>query len=53
MVSKKSRSEIRVKSIPDYVIALQVLQRDRVWLFSEVIIICMLRLLTTQSAILW
>ena len=26
---------------------MQVLQRDRVWLFSEVIIICMLRLLTT------
>ena len=52
-VVRNQEAKFALKSIPDYVIALQVLQRDRVWLFSEVIIICMLRLLTTQSAILW
>ena len=52
-VGQYAAAKFALKSIPDYVIALQVLQRDRVWLFSEVIIICMLRLLTTQSAILW
>ena len=30
MVSKQSRSEVRVKSTPDYVIVWQALQKDRV-----------------------
>ena len=50
---RNQEAKSALKSIPDYVIALQALQRDRVWLCSEVTTTCMLRLLTTQSAILW
>ncbi len=48
MVSKKSRSEVRVKTQDATVSA--VLLKDRVWLCSEAIIICMLKLLTIQQS---
>ena len=48
MVSKESRTKIREKSTEDSVTVSVVQLKDHVWLCSEVIIICMLRLLTIQ-----
>ena len=44
---KRSRTDIRRKSIEKSVTVSQVLLRDRVWLYLEAIITCMPRLLMT------
>ena len=53
MVSKESRTKVRVNKHRKFVIVSAALPRDRVWLCLEAIIICMLRLLTILLEILW
>ena len=48
MIKKESRSAIRIKKHLEFVTVLAALLKDQDLLYSEVIIICTLRLLTIQ-----